>query len=94
MTSPEKHILVQESGSLIRRNFRHGFRVKGSRCYSSELLLKITEQFNRRYIIIDALDESDSVRHKYRKPILDALSKIMASSLHIFVTSRPYPPDI
>jgi ankyrin repeat protein len=59
-----------------------------------ELLLKIAEQFDGTYIVIDALDESDNARHKHRKPILDALSKIMASSLHIFVTSRPYPPDI
>ncbi|KAF3483408.1 uncharacterized protein GIQ15_02732 [Arthroderma uncinatum] len=59
-----------------------------------KMLLSITQDIRRAYIIIDALDEC--VEAANRKPLLlflDQLSK-HNQAVRLFVTSRPYPRDI
>lgn len=44
------------------------------------------------YIIIDALDECDALRH--RPVLVKTLERIQRDVAKVFVTSRPYPDDI
>lgn len=58
-----------------------------------QTILTTCRNFDRVFIIIDALDECDENNH--RKPFLEFLNKLRYnSSSNIFVTSRPYPDDV
>ena len=54
----------------------------------------IDQEFTRLFIIIDALDECESV--KQRKVLIDTLKALIGRrcSLKLFITSRPHLPDI
>ena len=58
-----------------------------------DALLLTCHDFDRVFIIIDALDECNARRH--RKPFLKALETLRTKSCsRIFITSRTYPEDI
>ena len=55
--------------------------------------LHVCRDFQKTFVIIDALDECDEGLH--RKAVLMLLSRLEESSkIRLFVTSRPYPQDI
>ncbi|KAF3921062.1 Ankyrin-3 [Arthrobotrys entomopaga] len=60
----------------------------------TNLLLQISSSFSQTYLVIDALDESDSTKH--RRQFLSVLYELerKQNSLRIFVTSRSHPVDI
>ncbi|KAK2868085.1 hypothetical protein FQN49_003171 [Arthroderma sp. PD_2] len=59
-----------------------------------KLILGVTHDIRRTYIIIDALDECSESTH--RKPVLSFLDQILKQNqtVRLFVTSRPFPHDI
>ncbi|KAJ6257088.1 Ankyrin-3 [Drechslerella dactyloides] len=60
----------------------------------TNLLLQISGSFSQTYLVIDALDESDSRRH--RRQLLSVLYELgkCQDTIKIFVTSRSHPADI
>ncbi|KAK6346928.1 hypothetical protein TWF696_007027 [Orbilia brochopaga] len=60
----------------------------------TNLLLQTSGSFSQTYLVIDALDESDSRRH--RRQLLSVLYELgkCQDSIKIFVTSRSHPADI
>lgn len=58
-----------------------------------KLILSVTKNIRRTYIIIDALDECSELKH--RKQLLSFLDQIkQIQAVRLFVTSRQYPHDI
>ncbi len=58
-----------------------------------QALLNTCRDFDRVFIIIDALDECDE--NKHRKSFLELLKSLRDnSSTNLFVTSRPHPEDV
>ena len=58
-----------------------------------QAIFSTCEEYDRVFIIIDALDECDAKNH--RKDFLKALNTLHAhSNFSIFITSRSYPEDI
>ena len=55
-------------------------------------LLLVYQEFRRSFVIIDALDECDAVRH--RKSFLQVLKGLEGTSVRLFITSRPCSGDI
>ncbi|EPS39024.1 hypothetical protein H072_7207 [Dactylellina haptotyla CBS 200.50] len=60
----------------------------------TKLLLQLSDSFSQVYLVIDALDESDSTKH--RRQFLSILYELekKQDSIRIFVTSRSHPVDI
>src|SRR5450432_2658849 len=56
------------------------------------LLLQLSSSFYQTYIMVDALDESESTRH--RKQFLFVLQEMEDAHIKLFITSRSHPPDI
>jgi phosphoribosylpyrophosphate synthetase len=56
------------------------------------LLLQLSSSFSKTYIIVDALDECESIVH--RKKFLSVLQVLENAHIRLFITSRPHPPDI
>ena len=59
-----------------------------------DLLLQLVVLFPTTFIVIDALDEADDLVHQHRENLLDAIQKLMSSSIRLFVTSRTHARDI
>lgn len=57
-----------------------------------QLAEKLSLYFDAFFIVIDALDESDS--RKQRQEILKVLASLGMSRIRVFVTSRPHDTDI
>lgn len=58
-----------------------------------QALLNSCQDFDRVFIIVDALDECDE--NKHRKSFLDLIRSLRDnSSTSVFVTSRPHPEDV
>ncbi len=55
------------------------------------LLHQLVALFPMTFIVIDALDEAV---HPHRRILLDAIKKLMSTSIRLFVTSRPHASDI
>lgn len=71
------------------------FRTKGIELNIEILqkaLLDVVRQFHHTFIVIDALDECDPVKH--RKSFLKVLKDFGNSGIRLFITSRPHPDDI
>ena len=56
-----------------------------------KLLHQLVGLFPTTFIVIDALDEAV---HQHRRILLDAIERLMSSSIRLFVTSRPHARDI
>ena len=54
--------------------------------------LEISASMSRVYIVIDALDECESV--KYRSRLLETIKGLKLPSMRVFMTSRDHPEDI
>lgn len=57
-----------------------------------KLLIALCKQYNRVYIIVDALDECEAIRE--RRLLLPVLEVLSRNSGRLFVTSRPNNEDI